>query len=58
MNDSDALDADDILMMMQYNAGWDVTINELNADLDGDGEITIADLLLMLTSAGEAAAQN
>lgn len=58
VNDSEALDQEDILLMMQYNAGWGVTINELNADLDEDGEITIADLLLMLTSAGEAAAQN
>lgn len=59
VNDSEALDQDDILMMMQYHAGWGVTINELNADLDEDGEITIADLLLLLTgSFGEAAAQN
>ena len=37
----------DEALLSQYNAGWDVTLNETAADANGDGEINILDEALL-----------
>ena len=37
----------DEVLLSQYNAGWDVTLDEVAADADGDGEITALDEVLL-----------
>ena len=37
----------DAALLDQYITGWDVTLNEKNADVDGDGEITAMDAALL-----------
>ncbi len=36
---------DDVLLIQQKIAGWDVKINEAAADIDGDGELSVSDAL-------------
>lgn len=42
------VDGADANLLLQYAAGWDVTINEMSADANGDGTIDGADATLML----------
>ncbi len=44
----------DALLIMQYDAGWSVSINKSNADCDGSGQVDMQDALLILRyGAGE-----
>ena len=47
-DDSGTVDLADALVIMQYDAGWNVNINESNAEVDGNGTINIFDALLIL----------
>ena len=38
----------DALAILQYDVGWDVTINSVNADVDASGGVDIMDALLIL----------
>ncbi len=38
---------DDVLLIQQKIAGWDVKVNEAAADLDGDGKLTVSDALIV-----------
>ena len=48
VNDSGETDIYDALLVMQYDAGWNVTINKTNADVDADSGVTLDDALLIL----------
>ena len=47
-NEDGMFDIIDLLMCLQKEAGWEVTINEDNADVNRDGMFDIIDLLMML----------
>lgn len=47
-NEDGFADIFDALLVLQYDAGWDVTLNESNADVNGDGFADIFDALLLL----------
>ena len=54
VNDDGRVDIHDALLVFQYDAGWNVTINQRNADVNEDGRIDTSDALLILQySAGE-----
>lgn len=54
VNDSGETDIYDALLVMQYDAGWNVTINKTNADVDGSSTVDLTDALLILRyGAGE-----
>ena len=38
---------DDVILLQQYLAKWDVTMDEASADADGDGDITNDDVILL-----------
>lgn len=38
----------DILYLKKYLAGFSVKINQLNADMNEDGEVKLADLILLM----------
>lgn len=42
------LNGNDANLLLQYAAGWDVTIHTLSADANGDGKVDGADATLML----------
>ena len=41
----------DALRVMQYTAGWSVTINKVNADMDANGTVNLTDALLIFQTA-------
>lgn len=44
----------DALLLLQYEAGWNVSIDKSNADVDQDGAVTMSDVVLLFQySAGE-----
>ena len=47
-NGDGALNGDDATLLLQYAAGWNVTVNTQFADANGDGKIDGADATLML----------
>lgn len=47
-NDDGAVDILDALLVLQYDAGWDVRVNAANADANADGSVDILDALLLL----------
>ena len=47
-NNDGKVDVADVLIILQYSAGWDVTVNPAKADVTGDGTIGISDALKIL----------
>ena len=48
------MNGQDALLILQYDAGWNVTINTANADVNGSGSVDMADALLIFRyDAGE-----
>ena len=47
-DDDGSVDSVDLLLLLQYLSGWDVEINLLNADVNGDGNVDISDPVLIL----------
>ena len=47
-NNDGKLDVADVLIILQYSAGWDVTVNPAKADVTSDGTIGISDALKIL----------
>ena len=47
-NDDGEADLFDALLLLQYDAGWNVTVNESNGDVNGDGWADLFDALLIL----------
>ena len=48
VNDDGTVDINDALLVLQYEAGWNVSLNTHNADVNADGVVDIADALLIL----------
>ena len=48
VNDSGETDIYDALLVMQYDAGWSVSINKTNADVNADSSVNLNDALLIL----------
>ena len=46
-DDSGEVTVDDVLLIQQKIAGWDVKINLTNADADGDGDLSVSDALIV-----------
>ena len=46
-NEDGGADMLDALLVLQYDCGWDVTINAANADVNGDGSADMLDALLI-----------
>ncbi len=47
-------DYNDALLIMQYSAGWNVSLDTANADVDGSGSVNVSDAVLILRyEAGE-----
>ena len=47
-NDSGTADIYDALLVMQYSAGWSVSLNVENADMDANNIVNLEDALLIL----------
>lgn len=47
-NDNGETDVYDALLVMQYDAGWNVSINTTNADVDADSSVNLDDAVLIL----------
>ena len=47
-NEDGLVDIFDALLILQYDVGWDVTINTANADVNASGTVDIFDALLIL----------
>jgi hypothetical protein len=47
-NEDGYADLFDALLVLQYDAGWDVSINESNADVNADGWADLFDALIIL----------
>ncbi len=48
------VDLHDALLVLQYDAGWSVSIDKANADVDANGAVTLDDAVLILQyGAGE-----
>ena len=48
VNDSGAADIHDALLVMQYTAGWNVSLNMENGDVDANDSVNLDDALLIL----------
>lgn len=51
MGDADAngvVNAQDVLRIMQYDAGWSVALNTVNADVNGSGSVSMEDAVQLL----------
>jgi len=46
-NGDGEIDARDIALLQQHNAGWEVELNDAAADVNGDGEIDARDIALL-----------
>lgn len=44
-NQDDVIDLNDLLLILQHDAGWGVTLNRDNADVNGDGAVNALDAL-------------
>lgn len=54
VNGNGSTDINDALLLLQYSAGWNVTIDKSNADVDGSSTVALDDALLILQyGAGE-----
>ena len=54
LNGDDKADIQDALLILQYSAGWNVSLDKTNADVDGSSDVTLQDALLILRyGAGE-----
>lgn len=54
-NDNGVVDIHDALLVLQYSAGWNVTLNTANSDVDASNNVDIDDALLILQyGAGQA----
>ena len=47
-NEDETVDLYDALLIMQYQAGWNLSINGRAADVNADGKVTIEDAILIL----------
>ena len=47
-NEDGMVDIFDALAILQYDVGWDVSINGTNADVNADSQVDIFDALLIL----------
>ena len=48
------VDAGDALLVMQYDAGWDVSVEKTNADVNANGGVDLDDAVLIFRyDAGE-----
>lgn len=53
-DDNGAVDIQDALLVLQYDAGWNVTVNKENSDVDANSTVDLDDALLILQyGAGE-----
>ena len=53
-DDSGETNIYDALLVMQYQSGWNVSVNKTNSDVNGDGAVNLNDaLLILLYGAGE-----
>lgn len=50
-NGDGQVDSRDALLVLQYGAGWNVSLEKANADMDADGSITLNDAVLIFWSA-------
>ena len=41
----------DALLVMQYTAGWSVSLNKVNADVDINGRVDLQDAILIFRAA-------
>jgi hypothetical protein len=48
LNNDGKVNGKDNVLLMQYLAGWDVTINMTNADINGDGSVNGKDNVLLM----------
>ncbi len=48
VNDSGAADIHDALLVLQYDAGWNVSLNMENGDVDANNSVNLDDALLIL----------
>ena len=54
VDDNGRVDANDALLILQYDAGWNVSLKQDNADVTGNGAIDAEDALLIFRhAAGE-----
>lgn len=44
----------DALLVMQYGAGWNVSMEPTNADVDGSGSVDLYDVVLILQNCADA----
>lgn len=47
-DENDKVDIHDALLVLQYDAGWNVTINRDNADVNANGVVNVDDAILIL----------
>ena len=47
-DDNGAVDIHDALLVMQYDAGWNVSLSVQNSDMDGNNSVDLDDALLIL----------
>lgn len=53
-DDNGRVDAHDALLVMQYDAGWDVSVEKTNADVNANGGVDLDDAVLIFRyDAGE-----
>lgn len=53
-DDNGQVNAHDALLVMQYDAGWDVSVEKTNADVNGSGSVDLDDAVLIFRyGAGE-----
>ena len=48
VNDNGVADIHDALLVMQYTAGWNVSLNTVNSDVDANNTVNLDDALLIL----------
>ncbi len=54
VNGDGVVDANDALRVLQYSAGWNVSLDTANADVNGNGSVDVNDAVLILRyGAGE-----
>lgn len=42
------VDTGDVIVLMKYNAGWNVNLSAVNADVNADGKVNTDDVLLLM----------
>ena len=48
VNDDGKVSLADLVLLLRYINGWEVTINTTNADMNTDNKVALADLVLLL----------